>query len=358
MMNNQLGHIIFDIKKITEADVSLWDTSGKLVLSTSETDGSCREVILGEIRNGLREQKEISKAVILPIRDEGTIISYLVLTGDKLPEMVKMLCVSQLETYYKISSGSMNKEEFIKKLVHQAVSSDELELRAKVFGMALQTDRILYMVQCEEESSKLVENLLEQIYELSSDEFIVELQPGKIIVGRECDTEASLKQINVEAYTLADTIEAELMIKIRVGYGEISTGLSYLRQAYVQADTAVQIGTTFYQDRKVINYKELGVGRLVHGLPKGLGEAFLKEVLDGNAIEQFDEEIMVAVHKFFYNNLNISETARQLYVHRNTLVYRLAKVEKKTGLDIRLFEDALTFKLALMVSEQLKKNNE
>ena len=114
------------------------------------------------------------------------------------------------------------------------------------------------------------------------------------------------------------------------------------------------VGRIFYEEKNILAYNELGIGRLIHQLPVSLCEMFLNEVFSGKAVEQFDEETLSTVHKFFENNLNISETARQLFLHRNTLVYRLEKIQKKTGLDVRVFDDALTFKIALMVANHMK----
>ena len=121
---------------------------------------------------------------------------------------------------------------------------------------------------------------------------------------------------------------------------------------------AMEVGRIFYSQRRVLSYKVLGIGRLIHQLPASLCEMFLEEVFEGSAMENFEEEELAAVYTFFENNLNISETARKLYVHRNTLVYRLEKIQKKTGLDVRVFEDAMTFKIALMVEKHMRAMKE
>jgi carbohydrate diacid regulator len=87
-----------------------------------------------------------------------------------------------------------------------------------------------------------------------------------------------------------------------------------------------------------------------------LCEMFIKEIFGERNID-LDDETMVTIQKFFENSLNISETARQLYIHRNTLVYRLERLEKMIGLDIRKFEDAMTFKIAMMVIAHMDYQN-
>lgn len=353
MSNEGLRDIIFDIKRITTADVSIWKVSGELLLSTSDLEDDLRESLKDSIIKKVTPGTTPDGIGIFPIIIKEETAAYLVIDEQELTPMAIALCISQVENFYKLCDESMDQDMFIKKLMQHDVSASEIEISARKLGMNPELDRVVYVLSCEGEMGTTVMSLIGQLYEVGPNDFVIEMEPGKIIFVKGLD-EWTQESVNVGGYTLVDTIEAELMTKVRVSYGEVSQNLQGLKQAYRQANTAMEVGYTFYQDRKVISYNELGVGRLVHGLPQTLSEEFLNEVLNGNAIEQFDEEIMGAVHKFFYNNLNISETARQLYVHRNTLVYRLGKVEKKTGLDIRLFEDALTFKMALMVSEQLK----
>jgi carbohydrate diacid regulator len=135
------------------------------------------------------------------------------------------------------------------------------------------------------------------------------------------------------------------------------TQIPELTQSYQEAKMALEVGRVFYAQRDTISYGKLGIGRLIYQLPMSLCHMFIKEVF-GDQIPDIleDEEAMSTINKFFENNLNISETARQLYVHRNTLVYRLERIEKAIGLDIRTFEDAMTFRIAVMVIAHMKDN--
>ena len=156
------------------------------------------------------------------------------------------------------------------------------------------------------------------------------------------------------AKSIVDTLTMEAMVNMRVAYGTIVNQLRDVSKSYKEAGMALDVGRIFYEQKNVLAYNELGIGRLIHQLPVSLCDMFLQEVFDGKAVDQFDEETLSTVNQFFQNNLNISETARQLYVHRNTLVYRFEKLQRKFGLDIRAFEDALTFKLAMMVVDYIK----
>ena len=117
---------------------------------------------------------------------------------------------------------------------------------------------------------------------------------------------------------------------------------------------ALEVAKIFYPMKRTIEYGNLGVGRLIYQLPVDLCQLFVKEIFGDNIPEEIDEEILSTVSKFFENNLNVSETSRQLYIHRNTLIYRIEKLQKATGLDVRVFDDALTLKIALMVVNYMK----
>ena len=141
---------------------------------------------------------------------------------------------------------------------------------------------------------------------------------------------------------------------MRVAYGTLVDELRDVSRSYKEASVALEVGRVFYAEKNILAYDRLGIGRLIHQLPASLCEMFLKEVFEGDAVDLFEEDELTTVYTFFDNNLNISETSRQLYVHRNTLVYRLEKIQKRTGLDVRVFDDALTFKIAMMVADHMR----
>ena len=155
------------------------------------------------------------------------------------------------------------------------------------------------------------------------------------------------------AEMIVDNLHAEAMVRVRVGYGNRVRNLQDIAKSYQEAKMALEVGRIFYADKEIISYSKLGIGRLIYQLPMSLCEMFIQEVFGGGIPDIFNEETLTTIQKFFENNLNISETARQLYVHRNTLVYRLERLEKIIGLDIRKFDDAMTFKIAMMVLDHM-----
>ena len=161
-------------------------------------------------------------------------------------------------------------------------------------------------------------------------------------------------ELQKTANIIVDMLSTEAMISVHVAYGTIVNEIKEVSRSYKEAKMALDVGKIFYSDKNIIAYSNLGIGRLIYQLPIPLCRMFIKEIFDGKSPDDFDEETLMTINKFFENNLNVSETSRQLFVHRNTLVYRLDKIEKSTGLDLRVFEDAITFKIALMVVKYMK----
>ena len=192
------------------------------------------------------------------------------------------------------------------------------------------------------------------LYATGSRDFVTAVDEGHIILVKALEKTEDYKDMNQTAKVIADTLNMEAMVSVRVAYGTIIEELKDVSKSYKEAAMALEVGRVFYAEKNILAYSELGIGRLIHQLPASLCEMFLKEVFEGGGAGEFDEEELATVYTFFDNNLNISETARQLYVHRNTLVYRLEKIQKKTGLDVRVFDDALTFKIAMMVANHMK----
>ena len=156
------------------------------------------------------------------------------------------------------------------------------------------------------------------------------------------------------ANTIVDMMNSEAMLKVRVSYGTVVQELREVSKSYKEATMAMDVGRIFYAEKNVIAYSTLGIGRLIYQLPVNLCRIFIEEIFGGNQVYDLDEETLTTINKFFENNLNVSETSRQLFIHRNTLVYRIEKLQKATGLDIRTFEDAMTFKIAMMVVNYMK----
>ena len=175
-----------------------------------------------------------------------------------------------------------------------------------------------------------------------------------IILVKEVKPSETYEDMRKTAKVIVDMLNTEAMSSVNVAYGTIVNEIKEVSRSYKEAKLALDVGKIFYSDRKIIAYSNRGFGRFIYQLPLPLCKMFIKEIFDGKSPDEFDEETLSTINKFFENSLNVSETSRQLYIHRNTLVYRLDKLQKSTGLDLRVFEDAITFKIALMVVKYMK----
>ena len=178
-----------------------------------------------------------------------------------------------------------------------------------------------------------------------------------IVVIKEMTPDETSEDICALAESIERTVHTELHVQTVVGIGTTANHLRELADRYKEAQVAIEVGKVFENEKPVIHYDNLGIGRIIYQLPTTLCEMFLSEAFKKNPIEALDEDTLDTINRFFENNLNVSETARKLYVHRNTLVYRLEKVKKITGLDLREFEDAILFKVAVMVKKYLDAQN-
>ena len=185
-------------------------------------------------------------------------------------------------------------------------------------------------------------------------DFITAVDEKNIILVKEIKPSETYEDMRKTAKVIVDMLNTEAMSSVNVAYGTIVNEIKEVSRSYKEAKLALDVGKIFYSDRKIIAYSNLGIGRLIYQLPLPLCKMFIKEIFDGKSPDEFDEETLTTINKFFENSLNVSETSRQLYIHRNTLVYRLDKLQKSTGLDLRVFEDAITFKIALMVVKYMK----
>ena len=195
--------------------------------------------------------------------------------------------------------------------------------------------------------------IVRSIFPAKTKDFVTAVDEHSIILVKELREKETMDEIEKIAKMITDTLSTELNVKVYISIGTVVSDLKDVSRSYKEAKMALEVGKIFESDKYIVNYEKLGIGRLIYQLPLSLCKMFIKEVLHGLTMDDFDEETLATVNKFFENNLNVSETSRQLYIHRNTLVYRLDKLQKMTGLDLRNFDDAIIFKITLMVSKYM-----
>ena len=195
---------------------------------------------------------------------------------------------------------------------------------------------------------------MRSLFSTKAKDFITAVDEKNIILVKELKGTEEQEDLEKTANVIVDMLNTEAMSQVHVAYGTIVNEIKEVSRSYKEAKMALDVGKIFYSGKNVVAYSNLGIGRLIYQLPLPLCRMFIKEIFDGRSPDDFDDETLTTINKFFENSLNVSETSRQLYIHRNTLVYRLDKLQKSTGLDLRVFEDAITFKIALMVVKYMK----
>lgn len=263
--------------------------------------------------------------------------------------------IKQLTSAYK---EKYNKTNFIQNLLMDNILHVDMYNRARKLHIDTEADRTVFLVETKKEDESLVLETMQHLFTPQMGDYITAIEEGCVALVKYMEPDVTPEDMNDVAKTIVDMINTEVMVKVRVAYGNPSSKIDTLSKAYKEAKMALEVGRIFYMDEKIIPYAKLGIGRLIYQLPMPLCKMYMEEVFGERLPDSFDEETVMTINKFFDNNLNISETARQMYIHRNTLVYRLEKLQKQTGLDIRVFEDALTFKIATMVASYMKFKKE
>ena len=218
----------------------------------------------------------------------------------------------------------------------------------------MECPRIIYLIETKIEKDNSAMEMLKSLFSSQNGDYITAVDEKNIILIKALEREDDLDTIEKTADMIVDMMNSEAMMNVRVAYGTVVSELREVSKSYKEATMAMDVGKIFYAEKCVISYAKLGIGRLIYQLPVNLCKIFIEEIFGDNVPYDMDEETLTTINKFFENNLNVSETSRQLFIHRNTLVYRIEKLQKSTGLDIRVFDDALTFKIALMVVNYMK----
>ena len=268
--------------------------------------------------------------------------------------MVGKMAAFQIQGLLTAYKERFDKDNFIKNLLLDNLLLVDIYNRAKKLHIETDVKRIVFIIETKTEKDTNALETVRTLFSSKTKDFITAVDEKNIILVKEIKPSETYEDMRKTAKVIVDMLNTEAMSSVNVAYGTIVNEIKEVSRSYKEAKLALDVGKIFYSDRKIIAYSNLGIGRLIYQLPLPLCKMFIKEIFDGKSPDEFDEETLTTINKFFENSLNVSETSRQLYIHRNTLVYRLDKLQKSTGLDLRVFEDAITFKIALMVVKYMK----
>ncbi len=271
-------------------------------------------------------------------------------------EISKTVCamstvsLNAAKTYYE---EKHDRGAFIKDIISDNIMLGDIYMRAKELRVPADVPRGVFVVRSLRKGESVPIDLIQSQFPDRQNDFVLSVGEGDVVLIRQVSEGAGIKELNKVAAQMEEALRDGAESTVVVGIGTVANHLRELAKSYKEAQIAIEVGKVFDTEKYIINYENLGIGRLIYQLPTTLCEMFLQEVFKKNPIDALDQETLFTIHKFFENNLNVSETARKLFVHRNTLVYRLEKIKKLTGLDLREFDDAITFKVALMVKKYL-----
>ena len=355
MISNQiLQNTIEGIKNITNTELCVLDTEGKILASTSVQIHSC----ILTARSFIKTEKdiEVSKEFcFFKVYDEYQLEYIVVAQGmESQAEMVGKMVTFQLQSLLVAYKERFDKDNFFKNLLLDNLLLVDIYNRAKKLHIDTERRRVIFIV---ETSAGKDANALEHVRAILSsngDDFVTAVDEKNAIIIKEIKNGEGYSDLEKHAQSLLDNLNAEGEKGCRIAYGTIISDIKEVSKSYKEAYLALDVAKIFFEEKEIIAYNTLGIGRLIYQLPIPLCKMFIREIFEGKSPDDFDDETLMTINKFFENSLNVSETSRQLYIHRNTLVYRLDKIQKSTGLDLRVFEDAITFKIALMVVKYMK----
>lgn len=350
MISNQvIQGSIDELKAITKIDFGVFDLNGNCVASTFETADEEKGLVVNFAASPADSQV-IGPHHLLKVVDEEE-VNYILDArglGDDA-YMMGRVAVCQLQNLMVAYKERFDRNNFFQNLILDNLLLVDIYNRAKRLHITDQQSRVVYVVESGDQDELYVSELMRGMFSTQNGDYVTTVDEDSVVLIKALDEGVSDEGLEAIARTIMDMINAEAMINVRVAFGTMVKELKDVSKSYKEAKMASDVGRIFYPEKSIISYKLLGIGRLIYQLPVNLCKMYIHEIFGEHIPEELDDETLMTVEKFFENNLNVSETSRQLFIHRNTLVYRIEKLQKATGLDIRVFDDALTLKIALMV---------
>lgn len=349
-----------DWKNISGLDFCLLNPDKSIYLSTCD-----RKLPADSKLDGFLEDEALclsnTSCSLYKILDNQEVLFLLIVwgKGESVP-VIGELAVCQIKSLITAYAEKTDKSRFMQNLLLGQFTEVDAFNKAKKLHISTSARRAVFLVETKRKKDANALATIRNIFSARTKDFITAIDDTGIIIIREIASTEGYEELEGIACMLVDMLNTEVMTSAWVSYSNIADSITELSSAYQEARTALEVGKIFYADKNVFGYNRLGIGRLIYQLPLPVCEMFIDEIFREESLDSLDDETLGIIRTFFENNLNLSETARLLYVHRNTLVYRFEKLQKKYGLDIRTFEDALTFKLSMMVSAYIKymKNRE
>ncbi len=354
MSNRLFQGIIHQMKDAVDRVIGVIDDNGVII--------SCSELgRIGETRQSIRDQFSYSVEYIhssgytyRPL-GAGTKAEYIVFVEgeDKFADKTCALLAISLNNIKNLYDEKYDKASFIKNIILDNILPSDIYTKSKELHFDTDVVRVVILIKFLNHTDAVPLDMVSNLFPDKNNDYVIGVGESDIVLVKEMHAGYDLSEITKICKNVSDTLSAEFFAKVAIGIGASAENIRDLARSFKEAQVALEVGKVFDTEKDIIAYENLGIGRLIYQLPTTLCEMFLHEVFKKGSLESLDQETLMTIQCFFENNLNVSETSRKLFVHRNTLVYRLEKIRKITGLDLREFEHAITFKVALMVKKYL-----
>ncbi len=323
---------------------------------------SCSELSkIGETRQNVRDELSYTTEAVtsggftyLPIGQTAKAEYIVFVEGeDKIAEKYAAILSVSLSNIKNLYDEKYDKGSFIKNIILDNILPSDIYIKSKELHFNSEVVRVVILIKFLNKNDVIPFDMIQNMFPDKNKDYVINIGESDIVLVKEMKPNFETKEVERIAKSISDTIGAEFYAKVAIGIGSSVDNIKDLARSYKEAQIALEVGKVFDTEKNIVSYENLGIGRLIYQLPTTMCEMFLQEVFKRGSLESLDRETLMTIQAFFENNLNVSETSRKLFVHRNTLVYRLEKIRKLTGLDLREFEHAITFKVALMVKKYL-----
>lgn len=349
-------NLINQVREVIDVEFGVMDETG-LILGCSDeskigtTHAGSQNVVASKQNKLVLDGVTFNKVLI---KGKLEYITYINSANESSNGYLSLISINlvNIKNYFeeKFDRGS-----FVKNIILDNILPSDIALRAKELHFSNNTSRVAFLIRSDKNRDIYSHEVVQSLFPSKNKDFVIIIDDENTVLIKELKSNDDYKEIEKTAKAIIDTFNTELMVKAQIGIGTVVDNIRDINRSYREAQTALQIGSIFDSDKAIINYENLGLGRLIYQLPTTLCKLFLNEVFKDDAYESLDDETLLTIQKFFEKDLNVSETSRLLYVHRNTLVYRLDKIQKITGLDLRKFDDAIIFKVSMLVKKYLDK---
>lgn len=358
MSNRLFQSIIHQFKDAVDCAIGVIDETGTIIACSNlprigeVLDSSVTEQVLSST-DAITVNNMVFKSFGSPIRPEYAIFIDGADESAEKYACVLAISISNIKQYY---DEKYDKSNFIKNVMLDNILPGDICIKARELHFNNDISRVVLLIRITNPGEVSIFDVIQNLFPEKTKDFVININETDIAVVKEVRPNIDSRDLELLARSIADSLGAEYYTYTLVGIGTPVVGIKDLAKSFKEAQVALEVGKVFDTEKTIISYGNLGIARLIYQLPTTLCDMFLKEVFKRGSIDSLDHETLFTIQKFFENNLNVSETSRKLFVHRNTLVYRLEKIRKLTGLDLREFDDAIVFKVALMVKKYLDAN--